>query len=256
MKRYPLLLTGTIDSSVYNNVGNRITDTKLRLEQYESTIYKYIDDSPFNPIVFIDNSGFEFDEEKFVLMAEKKDKQFEFIKGTVCFNDIVIKGKSFGDAFLIHEGLEKSVLLSECDCFYKITGRIFLKNADKIVKTRDKYKNEFICYTGLGWCLTNIFKCNRQDYIQNLDDIYIECDEANKRDIEISFYHRLKKSKIEIGSFETYPWFEGIQGANLQNYSGGRLERFLRNMCAKLHMFILDSTASKMIGFVMKIKLR
>lgn len=124
-KKYPLLLTGTIDSSVYNNKGNRITDISERLLQYESSIQKYIESTPFNPIVFIENSGYNFDEKKFKDLAELNGKQFEFIEGSICFEEITSKGKSYGDAFLIHEGLSKSRLLSDCSFFYKITGRIF-----------------------------------------------------------------------------------------------------------------------------------
>ena len=38
-----LLLTGTIDSGIFHNVGNRITNTSVRLEQYVNSIKKYID---------------------------------------------------------------------------------------------------------------------------------------------------------------------------------------------------------------------
>lgn len=251
---YPLLLTGTIDANIYNNIGNRITDVNIRLEQYESAIYRYIKESPFNPIVFVENSGYDFDENKFKIYAEEFGKKFEFIKGKICYDEITKKGKSFGDAFLIYEGLIKSKLLSKSEYFYKITGRIFLKNANEIVKTKDKYRNEFICYTGLGWCLTNIFKCNKEDYLRELGDIYLECDETKVRDIEISFYYRLIKANMEIDSFETFPWFDGIQGATLQNYSGGGMERFIRNICAKLHVFKLNSISSKAIMLMMKLK--
>lgn len=218
---YPLLLTGTIDSSVYGNVGNRITDVEERLSQYESSIEKYILVTPFNPIVFIENSGFRFDRARFQKLAETKGKQFEFIQGTICAGQVMKKGKSFGDAFLIHEALEKSELLKPHDSFYKITGRIFLKNSHDIVRTRDKYRNEFICYTGLGWCLTNIFKADKSDYLKWIDSVYEECDETKIRDIEIAFYKRLIDADMQIGSFERYPYFEGIQGATLRAYSGG-----------------------------------
>ena len=49
----PLLLTGTIDSSVYNNTGNIIQNVAERLNQYESSIEKYISSTPFDIIVFI-----------------------------------------------------------------------------------------------------------------------------------------------------------------------------------------------------------
>ena len=57
--RYPLLLTGTIDSGVYNNTGNLIKDISERLSQYENAIARYIKDTPFDAIIFIENSVFK-----------------------------------------------------------------------------------------------------------------------------------------------------------------------------------------------------
>lgn len=252
--RIPLLLTGTIDANVYNNTGNRITDVNIRLEQYENSLRQYIEKTAFNPIVFIDNSGYDFDEVKYKSLAKKYNKEFEFIKGSVQYQNIIEKGKSFGDAFLIHEGLKKSNLLNPCEYFYKITGRIFLKNSNDIIRTRDKHKNEFICYTGLGWCLTNIFKCNKFDYLRVLDDVYLECNEKNIQDIEICFYKRLFNAEMEVESFGTYPVFEGIQGATLEQYSSTGITQWLRNVGARLGIFKLNSRSAKIVKVLMKVK--
>lgn len=249
-----LLLTGTIDSGVYHNVGNKITDVSERLHQYESCIERYINDTPFKKIVFIENSSYPFEFEKYEKMACGGGKQFEFISGTVCVDEVVAFGKSYGDAFLIAEALEKSYLLKNADTFYKITGRIFLKNASELYKTKDKYRNEFIIYSDMGWCLTNIFKANKEDYVNVLGDVYKDCNEKTTNDIEISFYKRLKKSNLCIGSFETYPCFDGKMGATLRNYSGGKKEQFVRNIMARFHCFSLDSKTSKIIGLYMKLR--
>ena len=108
---YPLLLTGTIDSSVYNNTGNLIRNIDERLKQYEMSIRKYITETPFDVIVFIENSGYRFDEFKFQELANKYNKQFEFISGKICKEEILEHGKSYGDAYLIAEALRRSQLL-------------------------------------------------------------------------------------------------------------------------------------------------
>ena len=130
----PLLLTGTIDSSVYMNTGNKICDIDVRLQQYTSAITRYIKFSPFTHIVFIENSGYDFDVDYFANMAKEKGKYFEFISGKICREEIIKRGKSFGDAFLIHEALEKSILLKQFNFFYKITGRIYLENSKKLLR--------------------------------------------------------------------------------------------------------------------------
>ena len=73
------LLTGTIDANVFNNVGNRICNTSIRLQQYESSITRYIEDSVFDIIVFAENSGYEFDYKKFEELATDLDKRFEYV---------------------------------------------------------------------------------------------------------------------------------------------------------------------------------
>lgn len=252
-KKCYLLLTGTIDANVYNNVGNLIVDVDTRLEQYKTTIRKYIMETEFTDIVFIENSNYQFDEQEFVELAYKYNKRFEFISGTVCVEEIIKYGKSFGDAYLIYEALQKSKILKECEFFYKITGRIFLKNSKKVCKTKYKYRNEFIMYSGVGWCLTNIFKANKEDYLRHLGDVWKECNEATVDDIEIVFYRRLVDSDMKLGSFETYPYFEGKMGATLRNYSGGFIERTLRNIMARLHFFMYGTNASKLFEKLIKL---
>lgn len=247
-RQTPLLLTGTINASVYNNVGNIIQDVSVRLEQYETSIEKYIRETPFDKIVFIENSGFSFNEEKYKDLATEYGKEFEFISGKICKEEVLARGKSFGDAYLVSEALQKSVLLRNVDLFYKISGRIFLKNADKICKTKKIYRNEFIMYQGKGWCFTNIFKVNKEDYLTVLNDVYLDCDEKTRNDIEISFFNRLNSSDLSIGSFHVYPFFDGVMGATGENYSGGLGERIIRNLMARLHFFTKDSLSSKLLA--------
>ena len=54
-KQYPLLLTGTIDSRSFDGDG---IDLKKRLESYENSLERYICETQFNPIVFVENSGY------------------------------------------------------------------------------------------------------------------------------------------------------------------------------------------------------
>ena len=251
----PLLLTGTIDANTYNIGGNSLLNINERLSQYESAVKRYIMDSPFTLIVFIDNSGYQFNEEKYKSLAEKYHKKFEFISGKICKEEIVkYGGKSWGDAYLISEGLKKSVLLKDVEYFYKITGRIFLRNSEKICKTRKKYRNEFIVYPGIDWCFTNIFKANRKDYLTVFGDAYRECNERTRDYIEKVFYMRLINSKIDVGSFETYPYFEGRRGVDGKNYSGGLIERSVRSIMARAHCFSIYSKTSRIVTWAFRIK--
>ncbi len=121
-KQYPLLLTGTIDSRSFDGDG---IDLKKRLESYENSLERYICETQFNPIVFVENSGYGFDAIKFQNMAERNNKQFEFINGTVCKKEVKKHGKGYGDSLLIYEGLTKSKLLANVDFFIRLPGESF-----------------------------------------------------------------------------------------------------------------------------------
>ena len=63
----PLLLTGTIDPSVFNNNHVVLTDANERLAQYSEVITRFLSDSPFDPVVFAENSGHPFPADEFLI---------------------------------------------------------------------------------------------------------------------------------------------------------------------------------------------
>ncbi len=150
---------------------------------------------------------------------------------------------------MIADALQASRLLQQHSIIYKITGRIFLKNSQKIFSTYKKHRNEFIVYHNKRWCFTNIFKFSKEDYIWTFFDIYKECDEASGCDIERMFFKRLEQTKLDIGSFSAYPYFDGIQGATLEAYSDGFLKRKIRDIMCFLKMFTYGSVTSKLLYF-------
>ena len=239
----PLLLTGTIDPTVFSPDLTKIS-TADRLMQYQKAIRFYITQSPFNRIVFIENSGYDFVWQQFAELAKAHSKRFEFLRGSFCREECNAYGIGYGDALLIHEALEQSELLRDVEYFYKITGRLICKNLNKVLKTRDKYRNEFIIYQFKGWCMTWFFKVNRQDYMQFFDDVYQECNERTLHDMEICFYERIRDRHIPVGSFETYPYMEGLVGSHLTPYSGRLPKRIIQNIMARCHCFTYNAKTS------------
>lgn len=251
MKEKTVLLTGTIDSGVYSNVGNKICNIEDRLSMYMNSVENYIKESAFDQIVFAENSQYEFPASDFYRMAERYNKKFEYVKCPSYVEDVLKHGKSYGEARLIDDALRNSELLKNCLTIYKITGRIFLKNSKKICKTIDKHKNEFIVYMCKKWCFTNIFKFNKQDYLKYWEKIWEKCDERTGKDIEKVFFEVIDKNRnLDVGCFSVYPYFDGIQGATLTPYSGNFIERRLRNVLCGLKVFTYGTLTSK----VLKIK--
>ena len=245
-----LLLTGTIDSGIFHNVGNRITNTSVRLEQYVNSIKKYIEDSAFNIIVFGENSGYDFDDLGFIELANKHGKQFEYVRCNSYIEATIKGGKSYGEARLISETLQTSKLLANEDIIYKCTGRVFLKNSIQICSTKYKHRNEFIVYPNKNWCFTNIFKVSKSDFLKYWIKAYEQCNEREGRDIERVFFDILTSvEEIDVGSFSVWPYFDGIQGATLEAYSGGLAERTLRTIMCRLGFFSYGTLTSKIMRF-------
>lgn len=250
-RNYTVLLTGTIDASVYNNVGNRITDISERLKQYEESISLYITSSAFTNIVFAENSGFPFEFNKFSELAELNGKKFEYIKCPSYIEDGIKYGKSFGEMMLINDALEKSLLLRRCEIFYKLTGRIFLYNSNKIVKTYGRHRNEFLVISNQQWCYSNIFKVAKEDYIKYFSDSYTDL-KKNKRDIEFTYFGRVKKAYengADIGSFNTWPHFGGIMGTTLTPYTGSWRGRCYHSLLCKMKAYQYGSVTSDFASF-------
>ena len=160
----PILLTGTIDVS--NSYGGKnkvvINNTNERLKQYESAISRYICESVFDIIVFVETSNYPFNESKYCELAEKNNKKFEYITFIGNGEKVKEKGKSYGEAEAILYGITNSKLLKNEQVIYKGTGRIFLKNSKIIVKHKSKSRNEFISFSKIdyGRCVTWFFKFN------------------------------------------------------------------------------------------------
>lgn len=243
-KDYPLLLTGTIIIDT-NNASAGSIDLEKRIGDYERSLQRYICDTKFNPIVFIDNSGYPLDVNKYEQMASEHGKAFEFLKGTECKAEVEKHGKGYGDALLVEEALAQSKLLANEAFFYKITGRIFLKNSDSIIKSCSRHRNEFIAYDGMGWVMTYLFKANIADYKRVMKDVYLQCDDKSCRDMEICFGLRLYASGLDIGCFRTYPDIEGTMGTSSVPYSKGRVDTILRTIAANIGIFTMKSKSSK-----------
>ena len=167
-----------------------VNNTAERLNQYESAIERYIKYSVFDTIVFVETSNYNFNKNRFNELAEVHNKRFEYITFRGNFEKVKENGKSYGEAEAILYGIKNSRLLEKEDTIYKATGRIFLKNSKKIVKRKDKVRNEFISFSKLdyGRCVTWFFKFNKNDYLNYFYNSQFQCDEKIGKDIEKVFF--------------------------------------------------------------------
>ena len=245
-----VLLTGTINSALYNNTGNKLKNVEERYRMYNEAIESYIKESTFDNIVFSDNSQYNFPEDKFLEMAKRYNKKYEFVRCPSYVEETIRYGKLYGEARMIDDALKMSKLLQEASTIYKITGRIFLRNSKAICKSKERHRNEYIVYTNKKWCFTNIFKFNREDYLSYWANVWERCDEKFGKDIERVFFQILDENRsLDVGCFSVFPYLEGIQGATLEPYSGKMPERMIRSALCKLGVFTYGTITSNMLKF-------
>lgn len=234
-----LLMTGTIDSSAFNNTGTVLSNTLDRLVQYESAIERYIKFSDFKYIVFSDNSGYKFEYEKFKTMAQKYNKEFEFISLPGYYNETLKYGKSYGESRLITDTINQSTLINDNDVIFKVTGRVYVNNINKLIKKMENDNNIFVSYNRSNRVLTHFFKVSVCDYKKTLSDAYMDCNDKIYRDIESVYYDRLLKNKVDVKCFKYYPDLDGVIGGMGIKYNKSKLNLLIRNILIRLGFFTL-----------------
>lgn len=231
-----LLLTGTINPSFYNNTNVVLTNQHKRLLQYETAINYYITNSIFDNIIFVENSSYEFDAKKFQKLAHEYSKHFEYIPIITDKNKTIQYGKSYGEADCIYKGVTLSKLLYNEKSFFKITGRVILKNNNKFIKYNDD-KSRFIFRNDLQKCYTVFFKANIEEYNRFFFNVQNLCNESKNIDIETVFYHIVSENQLKIETFKNYPLLYGTIGTTGESYNDSNIVFFIKNLMARFGMF-------------------
>lgn len=248
-----LLLTGTIDPSVFNNTNVKITDAEERLAQYRDSIKKYIELNIFSGIVFAENSGYPFSVGEIEVLAERHNSKFEFVRVHTDVHKTVTLGKSYGEADCIEQGLKNSKLAKNEECFVKCTGRVFVRNLDKMCK---KYRdmNRFVIREDRGWCYSVVFQMNIAEYLDKFSRIKDMCDERNGIDIETAMYKIITEENIKFKAFRCYPYIEGVCGTTGAEYTN---EYGFLNFLVKIGFFDINFLSKyiykNLIGIAYKI---
>lgn len=248
-----LLLTGTINPSHFNNTNVVITDINRRLSQYETALHYYITESQFNNIIFVENSSYKFNAEKFHELAKQFNKQFEYIPINTNVEKTIQLGKSYGEAECIIKGINNSKLLRNEKSFFKITGRVILKNDKKFSQYKDDL-SRFLFRNDLKKCYTVFFKANIEEYKKYFSDAQEKCNESKHKDIETVFYQIISDKKLKIKSFKYYPLLYGTIGTTGESYNDIKIVFLIKNLMARLGMFTY-STNGGFINTLAKIRL-
>lgn len=230
MNKNVLLLTASIDPIIFNTPFTILTDKNERLKQYSSATNWFLRQEYVDSVILCDNTLSEESFEQSKRIATNLGKDFEFL--TFLGNKDKIKnlGKGYGEGEIIKYALKNSSIINTgIECFYKVTGRIIIKNINEIIK----YTNDQNCFL-LASCLerdaidTRFFKSSVKFYKDNLEDGYEICNDFNNFYLEKVFYIKLKHCKR--GHFSSYPKFIGVSGSDGTSYEKSFLKHNIMNI--------------------------
>lgn len=223
-KEICLLLTATIEVENKNIVKRN--DTKTRLEDYKIALKKWLTcQKSISKIVFVENSGYPLDELREIAKNNNpQNKNVEFI--SLKYSTAKDKDSSMGEIRSIEYALNNSKILEESREFVKVTGRIFVKNIDAIIR---ELPNRFAVVSKLSENLmyldSTICIFNKLVYLEYINPYVVEQMQRETGQIDFeSVYARAVHYLLE----KNYPWYpfshepilSGMSGAKNISYAG------------------------------------
>jgi hypothetical protein len=233
-----LVMTATIQPPS-NMPDSGRKDPKLRLKDYLEALSFYLDinNKYVDRIIFAENSGSDLSQLKKLVDFKKSGKKVEFIS-------FVSKceprfGKGYSELYLLDKAIMESSLLLEDDIIWKVTGRLCVKNLERLIFTAP-FNYAFYCdlrnlpieilrlgkiawtWNGYKYMDTRIFSCSVKAYKRYILGQYKQIETPYKHPSGDSymienflfeiFYAAYKNETEIIPRFNIQPIIQGVRG--------------------------------------------
>jgi len=216
-----------------------LRDPADRLHQTLCGLVSWLEATPLRRIVLSDNSGISSELDGFREYAEARGAEFERLAFSGATEKIAAFGKGYGEGEIMEHAFAHSRLLRDCRTFYKITGRLFIRNFAQLhaLHARDPvvfalsgtpWKNRLkrhllrLGYFQRLWrdqtTHTVFYKCTPDFFRRHLLERHREVDERNGRWLEHAYY--LPTMRHGAVTFREYPVIVGLRGTLGESYHG------------------------------------
>lgn len=228
-----------ITSSVFvSSPFTKVIDSSIREKQYVDSILYYLNNSNIKQIIVCDNSGFDYSNYNFETIALLKHKNIEILTFKGEFEAISKFGKGFGEGEIIKYVLNNSNLIQNSTAYFKVTGRIIVKNINKIIKFTGTNQNYFNLIQTKPTLLENrvdtrLYYCQKSTYINSLYNSYKDVNDPNGYYLEHAFYAALKRDKVSYTDFKIIPDFRGVSGSTGISYNEPFLKLIIKQFLKK-----------------------
>lgn len=215
-----LVITGCISPN--NDVPQlQLRDSKERRTQYINSIKYYLEKTNIQNIVFCDNSEAVLDGE-LIKIAQKYGKQFEWISFSGNSEKCIQCGKGYGEGEIIEYAMKNSKLLHASDVMLKITGRMSIRNIDRIIKLANVKRNYFypvVQEGGKPFVCTKMFIVQKPVFKRFFVDEYNKVNDMEHNYIEHVYGGIIKNNKFSVSIIPLNPMIYGVSGTTGEVYS-------------------------------------
>ena len=216
LSRDTLVLTATFRAPSTPTLVVR--DEHIRIQQYMCALVSWAGARRVRRIILGENSNTRFDFSRIVGYLEAAGKEVELLifdgnKESPRF------GKGYGEGEILERVYRHSRLLRLTDSFYKVTGRLFVRNFDDVsdaTESRHAFRRKYGKPGNPSKVDTTFFKCGLELFESRLLDAYREVDDAKRMFIEHMYFNRL--SETDAGDFSLRPALVGQQASTGKVY--------------------------------------
>lgn len=205
-----LLMTASIEAAQISQLALKNTET--RLKQYCHALQFYIKCKKFNKIVFCDNSNYFYNFDRERELADGKNVQLEILKFKSNYDSVEKYGKGYGEGEILKYIMHHSRLLVDEQYFYKVTGRLIVKNVATLVKKENgmaRFNRNLYAHQSVD---TRFWGMNKNDYEKILMDSYKKVNDSKGKYLEMRYKKDMENASLPYKSFCAFPMIEGYSG--------------------------------------------
>lgn len=229
---YPLLMTATIDpgNAVKYSIVN---DPATRWIHYSEALTFWLTHTTVTDLIFCENSAYPIDYSSVLHLAETHSKHLEIISYSGNAN-ASSHGKGYTEGEIINYALDHSALLKDASGFYKITGRLIVKNFNLLAALYDQRSTIFTKFSGLNdlGVDSRFFKVDLSFYNEVLRNAHQKVNEQANIPIERAYLLEMREVSRPVSSFWPLPDIRGVAASTGIPYPKGFSRRIVRNALA------------------------
>jgi hypothetical protein len=217
LPRDTIVLTATFRAPLTPTLVVR--DEHTRIQQYMCALVSWAQTRRIRRIILGENSNTRFDFSRIVRHLEAAGKEVELLvfdgnKESPRF------GKGFGEGEILERVYTHSRLLRMTDTFYKVTGRLFVRNFDEVsaaTESRHAFRRKYGKPGNPSKVDTTFFKCGLDLFERRLLHAYRQVDDTKRMFIEHMYFNQL--SETDAGGFSLSPELVGQQASTGKVYA-------------------------------------